>query len=106
MAISVEGIGIPIEPLNASDGGLMQAAGEVSVRPQACERTLPVASFHFAATAACTAMPPPSEIFSPLKSIFSNPGAWSIALKSVLTPEMKLQGWRCISAIIDLRSRG
>jgi hypothetical protein len=46
MEISVDGMGSPIDPLNSSRwNGLMQAAGEVSVRPQAWVRTLPVTFF-------------------------------------------------------------
>ena len=68
----------------------MQAAGEVSVRPQACVRTLPVTSFQRLATASCTAMPPPSVTRSSLKSTLSNPGVFSSALNSVFTPLMKV----------------
>ena len=41
IAISVDGIGRPIEPLNSADTGLMHAAGDVSVRPHACVSGLP-----------------------------------------------------------------
>ena len=68
----------------------MQAAGEVSVRPQACVSTLPVRCFQRSATAPCTAMPPPSVTRSLLKSIRSKPGACSSALNSVLTPLMNV----------------
>jgi len=61
--VSVEEMGKPIDPLYSAVGGLMQAAGEVSVSPHACVRIRPVTSFHRCATVACTAMPPPREIF-------------------------------------------
>ena len=48
--MSVEGIGSPIEPLKSSPMGLMQAAGEVSVRPQAWVRMQPVTFFQRSAT--------------------------------------------------------
>src|SRR5438270_650930 len=98
MAISVDEMGRPIEPLNGSSGGLMHAAGEVSVRPHACVRVLPVTSFQRCATLACTAMPPPRVTFKRLKSSLSNPGACSSALNSVLTPLMKVQGYLRLSA--------
>ncbi len=69
----VDEIGRPIEPLKSSPGRLMHAAGEVSVRPQACVSTLPVTSFQRSATACCTAMPPPRLTRSPLKSRLSKP---------------------------------
>ena len=52
----------------------MQAAGEVSVRPHAWVRSLPVTSFQRLATDSCTAMPPPSVIFRALKSIVVEAG--------------------------------
>src|SRR3984885_9206925 len=46
MEISVEAIGRPIEPLKSVNGRLMQAPGEVSVRPHAWVKGLPVAACH------------------------------------------------------------
>ena len=79
-----------MEPLKSSGGenGLMQAAGEVSVNPQACVSTLPVTFFQCSATDRCTAIPPPRVMRSSLKSTSEKPGVCSKALKSVLTPLM------------------
>ena len=71
----VDGIGSPIEPLNSGSSSLlMQAPGEVSVRPQAWVSVLPVTCFQRSATARCTAMPPPRLTLSALKSRRSKPG--------------------------------
>ena len=64
----------------------MQAAGDVSVRPQACVSTCPVTFFQRSATAFCTAIPPPSVTLSELKSTSSKPGVFSSALNNVFTP--------------------
>ena len=64
--------------------------GEDSVSPQPWQMCRPVTLRHFSDTAACTAMPPPSATFSELKSSLSKPGVFSSALKSVLTPVMKV----------------
>src|SRR5207249_4529762 len=106
MASSVEEMGRPIEPLNGSSGGLMQAAGEVSVRPHACVRILPVTSFQRFATEAWTAIPPPSVICSWLKSTVSKPGVFNKALNNVLTPEMNVNGYFFNSLMTAGKSRG
>jgi hypothetical protein len=65
----------------------MHAAGEVSVNPHACVRTLPVTFFQRAATTACTAMPPPSVILSEAEiDANRSPACASSALNSVFTP--------------------
>ena len=92
----VEGIGRPIEPLKSSPGRLMHAAGEVSVRPQACVSTLPVTAFQRSATARCTAMPPPRLTRRRLKSRLSKPGVCSSALNRVFTPLKNVK--RCFAS--------
>ena len=106
METSVEGMGNPIDPLKSTPMGLMHAAGDVSVSPQACVRTLPVTFFQRAATTACTAMPPPSEMRSAEKSSESKPGVCSSALNSVLTPLMKKNLYFLSSATNAGKSRG
>src|SRR4030088_684739 len=106
MARLVDGIGSPIAPLKSSRGGLIQAAGEVSVRPHACVRILPVTCFQRFATEAWTAIPPPSVICRLLKSTVSKPGVFNKALNNVLTPEMNVNGYLFNSLITAGKSRG
>ncbi len=84
----------------------MHAAGEVSVSPHACVRTCPVTCFHFPATAACTAMPPPSVMRSWLKSSSAKPGVFSKALNNVFTPVMNEKRCFFSSATNAGKSRG
>jgi len=51
---------------------------------------LPVICFHRSATAFCTAMPPPTALFSSEKSSLAKSGLCISALNSVLTPVMML----------------
>ncbi len=99
-------MGNPIEPLKSTPMGLMQAAGDVSVNPHACVRILPVTFFQRAATTACTAIPPPSEMRNALKSTDSKPGVCSSALNSVFTPLMKKNLYFLSSATKAGKSRG
>ena len=87
IVITVEGIGSPAVPLYSKPFtiGLMQAPGEVSVRPYASSSGCPVIVFQRSATARCTAMPPPRLSLRALKSSSANPGVFMSALKSVFT---------------------
>ena len=78
--MSVDGTGRPIAPLKSTPAQVIVATGEVSVRPQPCDRMQPVAAFQRAATAPCSAMPPATQARSVEKSIAANPGALSSAL--------------------------
>ena len=103
---SVDGTGSPIEPSNSLPILQQIATGEVSVRPYPCRIVWPVFCFHSAATAGCTAMPPPILTRMWLKSILSKLGVCISDANIVLTPVNRLNSNRDISFAKASKSRG
>ena len=103
---SVEGTGRPMEPSYSLPILQQIATGEVSVRPYPCRIGWPVFFLHSAATAGCTAMPPPMLTRMWLKSILSKLGVCISEANIVLTPVNRLNSKCAISLAKASKSRG